>query len=171
MSNGIFHQPSLRRNVSRSRGAFSLIEVTIALGVVGFALVAIFGLIPVGINTSRAGIEQTGANDVLAAVVTDIRSTPRTSPAGLTGTTQRFSIPIPANPVATAQDSTFYFESTGSYSTFLGAHSRYRVSVTFLPNANSRAATRVLLKLTWPAAAAPANACGSVSTFTAVDRN
>lgn len=37
----------------RGRSAFSLVEVTLALGIVAFALVAIFGLLSVGVNAAR----------------------------------------------------------------------------------------------------------------------
>lgn len=39
--------------------AFSLIEVTLAIGIIAFALVAIFALIPVGLNSSREAIDAT----------------------------------------------------------------------------------------------------------------
>jgi uncharacterized protein (TIGR02598 family) len=38
---------------SRTRAAFSLIEVTMSIGIVAFAFVAIFGLIPTGLNSFR----------------------------------------------------------------------------------------------------------------------
>jgi hypothetical protein len=39
--------------------AFSLVEIALALGVIAIALVAIFGLIPVGLNSSRDAINDT----------------------------------------------------------------------------------------------------------------
>lgn len=42
-----------------SLAAFSLVEVTLALGVTGFCLIAILGLIPVGISSNQAASEQT----------------------------------------------------------------------------------------------------------------
>jgi len=40
-------------------GAFSLIEVTLALGVVAFALVAILGLVPVALRSAKDATEDT----------------------------------------------------------------------------------------------------------------
>lgn len=40
-------------------GAFSLVEVTLAIGIVGFALLAIFALIPVGLTAGRDSIDAT----------------------------------------------------------------------------------------------------------------
>ena len=41
--------------------AFSLVEVTLALGVAAFCLIAVFGLMPVGVQTNRNATSQTGA--------------------------------------------------------------------------------------------------------------
>ena len=41
------------------RSAFSLIEVTLAIGIIGFALIAIVGLIPVGLTSGRDAIDAT----------------------------------------------------------------------------------------------------------------
>ena len=40
--------------------AFSLVEVTLALGIAAFCLIAVFGLMPVGVQTNRNAISQTG---------------------------------------------------------------------------------------------------------------
>lgn len=50
---------SLRR---RSEAGFSLIEVTLAIGIIAFAFVALFGLLPTGMQTFRASVDST--NDV-----------------------------------------------------------------------------------------------------------
>jgi uncharacterized protein (TIGR02598 family) len=38
---------------------FSLVEVTLAIGIIGFAMLAIFALIPVGLNSGREAIDAT----------------------------------------------------------------------------------------------------------------
>jgi uncharacterized protein (TIGR02598 family) len=43
----------------RRLAAFSLVEVTLAIGIIGFALIAIFALIPVGLNSSREAVDAT----------------------------------------------------------------------------------------------------------------
>jgi uncharacterized protein (TIGR02598 family) len=53
--------------------AFSLVELTLALGVAAFCLIAVFGLMPVGIQTNRNATSQTAATDILSSVVSDIR--------------------------------------------------------------------------------------------------
>lgn len=144
---------------SGTRLAFSLVEVTLALGVVGFALLAIFGLLPIAQQTGRNASEETAAPKILAAVAADLRGTPAVVP-----TSQLFGIEIPANTGFGA--TTGFFTSAGEYSLTMTATSRYRLTVMFAPNpAGTAAATFAVLKLSWPAAAAPDTAAGSAECF------
>src|SRR5436190_21311438 len=79
--------------------AFSLVEITLALGVAAFCLLAVFGLVPVGVQTNRNATSQTAATSVIAAVVADLRATPLTTPPGQAITSLQYQIPIPQNPV------------------------------------------------------------------------
>jgi Tfp pilus assembly protein PilV len=152
--------------------AFSLVEVTLALGVASVSLLAIFALLPVGVKTNQVAIEQTASTDVLSAVAADLRATPVTTPRGGAATSPRFGIVIPSNPVGANTTTTLYFTSEGRFSTTLVPGSRYRVSVTFSPNgAEARTATFAHLNATWPAPAAPINAEGTAEMFVALDRN
>jgi len=152
---------------ARKATAFSLVEVTLALGVAAFCLIAIVGLLPAGMMNNQTAIEQTAANGILTAVAVDLRATPP-----LSGASQQFSVTIPANPVTTATASTLYFTSAGNSATTPASDSRYRLTIHFLPNGSSpKAATLANLKVTWPAAAAPDNASGTATTFLALDRN
>lgn len=47
------------RTIRRSRQAFTLVEVALALGIAAFALVPIFGLLPLGLQTSRSAVDLT----------------------------------------------------------------------------------------------------------------
>ncbi len=67
------------RITQRSIASFSLVEVTLALGVAGFCLIAILGLMPAGLNTNNNSVRQTTANGILSAILTDIRATPPTA--------------------------------------------------------------------------------------------
>lgn len=153
------------------RAAFSLVEVTLALGVAAISLLGIFALLPVGLQTNRTAIQQTASSDLISAVVADLRATPPTTPLGAAATSQRFQIAIPANPVGAQTSTTLYFADDGQSATTLSPSSRYRLTVTFLPNSGARAATMATLKMTWPAAANVANAEGSAQMFVALDRN
>jgi len=55
-------------------GGFSLVEVTLALGIFAFAFVAIMGLIPTGLNTADATIRQNEVSRILTTATASIRS-------------------------------------------------------------------------------------------------
>jgi uncharacterized protein (TIGR02598 family) len=154
------------------RDAFSLVEVTLALGVAAISLLAIFALLPVGVRTNQIAIEQTASTDILSAVAADLRATPVTAPRGSATASPRFAIEIPANPLTAATTTTLFFTAQGQFSTSIKSDSRYRVTVTFLPNGTgARIATLVDLKATWPAVASIPNAGGTAEMFIALDRN
>jgi len=142
----------------RSTAAFSLVEVTLAIGVAAFCLIAVFGLVPVGVQTNRNATSQTAATNIAAAVAADLRATPATST-----TSSQFAITF-----GTAR--TLYFDGAGQFTTLLSANSRYQLNVSW--NSSGFTGLRYAdVKVTWPAAATPANASGSVETFAAFDRN
>lgn len=156
----------MKTSIARSLG-FSLVEVTLALGVAAFSLLAIFGLLATGTQVNHTAIEQTASGDILTAVAADLRATPKA-----TATSLQFGITIPSNPVGAGTSTTLYFDSTGQSSTSLNGSSRYRLVLTFLPNGSGRGATLVSFRMTWPAAADPTKASTSAAeAFAALDRN
>ena len=170
--------------------AFSLVEVTLALGVASFCLIALFGLLPVGLNSNQLAVQQTAASGILSAATADLLATRPPSPQeeanGTAIVSQQFCISVPVNPLtAPPAATTLYFSTAGQCSTDLGGSTKpdgtswapaiqpvSRLTVTFLPNgANLKATTFVNLRVTWPAAASLATASSSVQTFVALDRN
>src|SRR5436309_10307035 len=137
--------------------AFSLVEVTLALGIAAFCLIAVFGLVPVGVQTNRNATSQTAATNIMAAVVSDLRATPTANP-----TSSQFAITF-----GTAK--TLYFDGAGQFTTTLGANSRYQLNITF--PASPAGLRYADVKVTWPAAATTTNASGSSEMFAAFDRN
>ena len=143
---------------SRLVTGFSLVEVTLALGVGAFCLIAVFGLLPVGVQTNQRATSQSAAASIMANVVADLRATPKANP-----TSSQFAITF-----GTAK--TLYFDGAGQFTTTLGANSRYQVNVTW--NSSGFTGLRYAdVKVTWPAAATSANASGSSEMFAAFDRN
>jgi len=69
--------PWLNLRLRRSCAAFSLVELTLALGVAAFCLLAAFGLMPIGVQTNRNATSQTAAASIMAAVAADLRGTPK----------------------------------------------------------------------------------------------
>jgi uncharacterized protein (TIGR02598 family) len=159
----------------RNKDGFSLVEVTVALGIAAFCLIAVFGLVPVGVQTSRNATSQTRATNIIATVAADLRATPQTTPPGNATTSPQYQIAIPANPVTSATSiSPLFFADTGTFATTMQADSRYRLSITFSPNGPAtHTPTYVDIKVTWPAAVDPATVtpAGSVEMFAALDRN
>jgi len=148
--------------------AFSLVEVTLAIGIAAFCLIAVFGLIPVGVQTNRNATSQTGATNIIAAVVADLRATPIAN-----STSSQFCIGF-------GSATTLYFDSAGQCSSDPSGstspcgvawspplQTRYRVTIAWNGSSTLRYAD---LKVAWPAAAAPANANGSLEMFAAFDR-
>jgi uncharacterized protein (TIGR02598 family) len=151
--------------------AFTLVEVTLALGMAAISLIAIFALLPVGLQTSYSAAEQAASNDILAAVIADLRATAPTSPRGNSAISAQFGIDVPGNSGGSGSTVTLYFDSQGRVLPSPDG-SRYRLTVMFPPGGGgSKAATFAELKMTWPAIAEPANALGSAETIIALDRN
>jgi type II secretory pathway pseudopilin PulG len=151
--------------------AFSLVEVTLALGVAAFCLIAVFGLMPVGVQTNRNATSQTGATNVIAAVTADLRATSETA----TITTQYR--------ITFGTSKTLFFDGAGECSVDANGstkldgtswdpplQTRYRLNISFPQNGGL---TYADIKVTWPAAVDPATTTpsGSVEMFAAFDRN
>ena len=155
--------------------AFSLVELTLALGIAAFCLITVFALVPVAVQTNRNATSQTAANNVIASVIADMRGTPR----GVSPSAQ-FAINLPANAASPADPPpcsgthTLYFDGQGQATTVIGADSRYRLIITFVRNpTGATAPTYARLKVSWPAAVDPCTITpsGSIETFAAFDRN
>lgn len=119
--------------------AFSLVEVTIAVGIAGFVLVSLVGLMAVGLGASRRASEDTTVAALAGTVFADLLSGDYTS--NTAGPTDR------------------YFDFGGARKlTPSEAHFRCRVetfphdSASFLPDLPSDAAkgVRVRLSFYWP---------------------
>ena len=89
---------------------FSLVEVTLALGIAAFCLIAVFGLIPVGVQTNRNATSQTAATNIIASVIADMRAT-----------TSSIS---PQYGITFGSSKTLYFDGAGQFATSLGTNSR-----------------------------------------------
>src|SRR6266516_6437026 len=103
--------------------AFSLVEVTLALGIAAFCLIAVFGLVPIGVQTNRNATSQTAATNIMAAVAADLRATQR-----CVETSTQFQITLgtgPGCPTSVSPSATtLYFDGTGQFATSLGTNSR-----------------------------------------------
>jgi type II secretory pathway pseudopilin PulG len=175
----------------RRHSAFSLVEVTLAMGVAAFALVAIFGLLPVGLNSNLASINQTAATSLATRLVADLRG--QSKLVGTNSVTQLYQIQLPAKGPGSTTYQTLFLREDGSVAQTgvptsnqainLTQNPRYRATVVFNPppNASPKTATTARILITWPAvvdqaattsaANMPKNYTGSFETVIALDRN
>ena len=140
---------------------FSLVEVTLALGLAGFCLVAMLGLIPAGMRNVATASEQTATVGILGSIISDLKGTP----SG-TATSPRFAITIPTAAGVT-NVATNYFSEDGEKVASASA-ARYAAAITLSSDGTS-SSVNAYVRIFWPAAAAT-NASGSVEGFTVLDR-
>ena len=163
------------RQLSRSvTSAFSLVEVTLAMGVASFCLVAVLGLLPTALKTQQASAQQTIANGVITEILADLRADVRLPPgqASKEGTS---GFGLHGHWAQVATPDTLYFTNEGKMTGTINgsppADAVLRAKITYLfpPNSSTSVATIVV---SWPAPADPATAvpAGSVQAFIAVNR-
>jgi len=164
-----------------SRSGFSLVEVTLALSVAAFSLVAIFGLLPVGLNSNQASIEQTVAAGMATRLSADLRAAP---PTALKSPLYQILFPVrdPLSPKS--ETHTVFLKEDGTIAgspdtdTNPGQNPRYRATLFFTaPATGQKTSTMARILVTWPAltdmtaASAPARFSGSFETIISLDRN
>ena len=143
--------------------AFSLIEITLGLGVAAVCLLAVSGLLTVGVQTNKKSQSQNVATNILAAAVSDLRAIPKVafgqSPSG---PSPLFGIPVSGR-------RHIFFDSTGSQTDVADAQV-YRLTVT-TSNSGTTTPMYASLRVTWPATIDPATGTpeGSVEAFAAID--
>ena len=76
--------------------AFSLVELTLALGIAALCLITVFALVPVAVLTNRNSTSQTKATNIAALAVADLR-------AKTTGDSPMLAITIPTDPTSPPQ--------------------------------------------------------------------
>jgi uncharacterized protein (TIGR02598 family) len=60
----------------KSSPGFSLVEVTLAMGLVSFSLVALMGMLPVGLSNFRTAMELQTQSRIVQAIAAEIQLTP-----------------------------------------------------------------------------------------------
>jgi uncharacterized protein (TIGR02598 family) len=137
---------------NRTNSAFSLVELTLALGVAAFCLLAVFGLVPVGVQTNRNATSQTAATNILTSVVSDLRaSVPNQQASNKYGINR-----------GKGNSTMVCFDGQGGWTRLVGlstvcpANSVYRLYVLVDQTSPSTAyLAHAYLRVTWPAAPNP----------------
>jgi type II secretory pathway pseudopilin PulG len=158
--------------------AFSLVEIALALGVIALALVAIFGLIPVGLNASRDATNDTQTTMISEDVYNRVRlaanrgvyfdgtfaRAPLTTGPSPVPTPVSLPAPWTGGAAAPAQTISWFYDINGLYrdeamtGTFSAAY--YRVDVQFgstwaagvggAPTPDPGLLRPVVAKILWP---------------------
>lgn len=153
-----------RRNCSRWRrlrliSAFSLVEVVLALGVISFAIVAILGVLPVGLQTGHSAQDETRAAQIAQAILASIASQAPNQFDNVQvqlNDNQNSTVPLHLNATETA---TLYGDNDGKLVPTLTA-AAYKVIVTTNsspPGFDAGYANQVTVRVIWPANAPAAN--------------
>jgi uncharacterized protein (TIGR02598 family) len=113
-------------------GAFSLVEIVLAIGIVSFALMAMLGLVSVSLQSDRSSASDTDLAALSQQVISTLRSQPFTN---LSGTN-------------------FFFDSDGSLTTnSSGAVYECAVTLTADPLLPAASFKNARLQFTWPVSA------------------
>ena len=159
--------------------SFSLVEVTLALGIGSICLLAVVALLPMGINSNQTSINQTTATGIAAAILADMRATAAANKTTTLAQSGVFHIPWPFT-----GSTTLFLDEVGLLSGNANEEAsattspapKYRATISFtVPGGKNATVTRLLI--TWPALADPAvtslpsNYTGSYEVATALDVN
>jgi type II secretory pathway pseudopilin PulG len=161
---------------SQSRSAFSLIEVTLALGVAAFCLIAVLAMLPVGLKTQRTSANQTKANTVMSQCVNFLRADVRLPPGqakkaqgdwqNLSGHWQ--SVAVPDTLFFTNDGIQMGYAQGSTPAAPAGAVFRGTITYLFPPTATTSIAK---ITVSWPANQTDLTKVeGSIDMFAAVNR-
>jgi len=123
------------------RGAFSLVEVVLALGIISFGMVAIFALLPTGLNSVREAKLQEEATNYLLAVTAELHA------AAATGTSPVLKIDI-----SSPDKSEFFFDQGWNLVPESSQNKLYRLVIRPLPATNLQGSA-FHVAIVWPAMA------------------
>jgi len=147
-----------------SRGGFSLIEVCLAVGIVGVCVASMQGLLPAGIRIARDTTEQTACATMLSAVASDLRYTPSSS-----GTSPKYGITIPAS--GQSSSTNIYLSEDGTMMPSpTGARFGVAVSMNNAPSTTVSSLTTARIKVYWPPQSSVDKPQGSVETMASFNR-
>lgn len=107
-----------------TRAGFSLVEVTMAIGIVAFAFIALFGMLPTGLTTFRQAIDTSVGSQIAQRVINEAQQTDFTTlTASGTNTGSSFD------------QSTRYFDDQGNEVTATNAATQaiYQVNTRITP--------------------------------------
>jgi type II secretory pathway pseudopilin PulG len=178
---GTVMRPSktMKQSLPETSG-FSLVEVTLALGVAAVCLIAVLALLPTSLKTQQASIEQTTANQIISTIFSNLRADVRLPP-GLDSKVCGDNPPCAWGDLHghwrnVAAPDTLYFtneaKQTGTINGSPPADAVFRAKITYrFPPSETTSLADV--RVTWPAQVDPDQSdvlAGSVRSLIAVNR-
>jgi hypothetical protein len=166
-------QPILKRSLPES-AAFSLIEVTFALGVAAFCLITLLGVLAVGLKTQKAGVQQTTANEIVSQIVGRLRADTRVPPGQENREDSNWYLHPHrgGGPWDPTPDILYFTNNAKSEGNSITANSVYRARIQYIfPPTDTT--TLADITVSWPAQVDPAAGgvpAGSVTMFVAINR-
>lgn len=150
--------------------AFSLVEVTLALGVAAVSLLVIAAMLPISLKTNQASIDQTVANSIISQVAADLRAAARLPPGQVS---KQFSLKHTGGAWDPTPDYVYFDydgRQTGLNQSTAPSNALYRVTITYrLPPTDTTSLADI--NVSWPAAQSdPTKVVGSVEMFVAINR-
>ncbi len=143
---------------------FSLVEVTIALGVVAFVVVALLGMMPLGISTHRESKESQSATLVMSSLTARLRQAVQTDDPRQVMPEINFPAPGVTNVV-----DLFVDRNNQSLTTSATSTSVYRARINLSMPLNQDETCGVgFVQLSWPAGSTDLSKTGSVEATIAL---
>jgi hypothetical protein len=171
--------PPVRKRFFRETAASSLVKVTLGLGLIGFCMVAVLGLVRASLKPQPANIQQTTADQIISEICSHLRAEVPLPPGQATQKAES-GFKLHGHWAQVSMPDTLFFSNDaqligGPYSSTTDppapAGAVFRAKITYLRplNASTYAAN---VQVSWPAQVIPATdvPAGQVETFIAVNR-
>src|SRR6266480_3975695 len=149
--------------------AFSMVEITLAMGVAAFCLIAVMGMLPAGLKIQQASIQQTTANEILSDAVADLRASVR-YPPGQANKLNSQQQTLKGHWATAGTPDTLYYTNEGSQTGGLSpstvpADAVFRLTLTYLlPPTDTTSLANITV--TWPAQVDPSICVPAASAAT-----
>jgi len=127
---------------------FSLVEVVMAIGIASFALLAVVGLLPVGMKSAQNASEQAAAANAINSIANALRSAESTSSGTFSNSFagQSISFSIGGSPTNVSWDA---LDLNGSTTNSASARLKARLVIT--PPLSENTNGSALISIAWPA--------------------
>ena len=159
--------------------AFSLVEVTLALGIAAFCLITAFALVPVALKTQQTSIKQTTANQIISSIFADLRADLILPPGQYKHLEEDAGYNLHGHWANMNQPDTLYFtnegKQTGAANGDPPPDAVFRAKITYNPLPPTQTTSLANIVVSWPAKVDPADPttgvpAGSVTALLAVNR-